>query len=95
MITHPALELAGVKPPVTVDQPLIETPLLLSDTGAAVTVLNWSGEARESVQLTVRLPFKAKSVESMKTGKLDFKQTEEGVHCSIPLDTVDIIVIKP
>ena len=87
---------AGVTPPVTVSCPQIEAPLLLSSKGAAVTVLNWTGEGpQKQVHLTVKIPFTAKSVESMKTGKLPFTQTAKGVHCALPLDAVDIIVIKP
>src|SRR5205814_4876954 len=49
-ITLPAQE-AQVIPPVIVDQPLVETPLLLSPGGAAVTLLNWSGGTLPAVTL--------------------------------------------
>ena len=94
LITYP-VRTAGVDVLVTVDRPMIETPILLSDKGAAVTVLNWTGEGPQKVELTVKVPFTAKSVESMKRGKLNFEQTDENVHFALPLDAVDIIVIKP
>ena len=96
MITWPVLHLAKITPPVTVSRPKIEAPLLLSKEGAAVTLLNWSGEIpQKQVYLTIKVPFPAKTVESMKRGKIDFQQTDEGIRCALPLDTVDILVIKP
>jgi len=94
MITEPVYT-AGAVPPVTVSQPLIEAPMLLSEKGVAVTVLNWTGEAQKQVYLTVRIPFTARTVESVKQGKLAFTQTEKGLRCSLPLDAVDVVVIKP
>lgn len=37
-------ELAGLVPPVSIDQPLVEGLLLTSDTSTAVTLLNWRAE---------------------------------------------------
>ena len=74
---------------------MIETPLLLSEKGGAVTLLNWTGESQNEVNVVVRIPFKARSVESVKKGRLKFRQTEEGVKCSLPLDAVDIIILRP
>ncbi len=89
------VQTAKIVPPVTVDRPMIETPLLLSEKGGAVTLLNWTGEAQKTVKLTVRVPFKAKSVESVKQGKLDFSQAEEGATCVLPLDAADILLLRP
>ena len=70
--------------------------MLLANTGAAVTLLNWTGAGPvESVQVTAKEPFAAKSVESMKRGKVEFTQTDDGVSCSLPLDAADILIIKP
>jgi len=59
---------------VRLSTPMIEAPLLLSDVGAAVTLLNWSGSDVQSLKMTVRLPFVVKSVESVQKGKLAFQQ---------------------
>jgi hypothetical protein len=40
-----------------VDRPLVEAPLLLSDKGAAVTLLNWTGRPLPEVQVTVHVLF--------------------------------------
>ncbi|MFM8891917.1 MAG: hypothetical protein ACKOTB_09925, partial [Planctomycetia bacterium] len=48
--------LAGVRPPVTVDHPLVETPLLRSEAGHAITLLNWTGSPLDEVRLSLRLP---------------------------------------
>jgi len=44
---------------------------------------------------TTIVPFAVKTIESMKHGKLSFKKTEAGIRCSLPLNAVDILVIKP
>jgi len=92
-ILRPA-ELAGIRPPVTIDRPMIEAPLLLSDKGAAVTLLNWSGEPLERVKVSVRLPFAALGVESVKQGKLAFERTTDGIAVSLPLGAADILMIR-
>jgi hypothetical protein len=94
MITYP-VRAAKVVPPATVDQAMIETPMLLSEKGAAVTLLNWSGEEQHQLKVTARVPFNVKSVESVKQGKLDFSQTEEGVNCALPLGAADILLFRP
>jgi len=94
MITYP-VQAARVVPPVTVNQAMIETPLLLSEKGAAVTLLNWTDQAQKEVKITVRIPFAVKSVESVKRGKLAFNQTEQGVTCALPLDAADIVLLRP
>ncbi len=80
---------------VTVDRAMIETPILLSDKGAAVTLLNWSGEPQERLKVTVRVPFPVRSVESVKRGKLAFEQSPDGAALSLPLGAADILLLRP
>jgi hypothetical protein len=94
LITDPVRQ-AGVVPPVTADRPLIETPVLLSDAGAAVTLLNWSGEPVDKLGLAVKIPWKIASIESVKQGKLSFRYDESGaVRLALPLDEADILMIR-
>jgi len=86
---------AKVQLPIIVDQVMIETPLLLSKEGAAVTVLNWTGEKQKEVTLTIRVPFKVKKLESVKQGKLGFKEVEGGIQTTMPLGNVDILLVRP
>ena len=74
---------------------MIEAPLLLSDRGAAVTLLNWTGEPQERLAVTVRVPFAVRSVESVKQGKLAFEATRDGVAFSLPLGAADILMLRP
>jgi hypothetical protein len=94
MITYP-VQAAKVVPPVTVDRAMIETPLLLSEKGGAVTLLNWTGESVPQVKMTVEVPFAVKSVESVKQGKLEFARTDKGVACALPLAAADIVLFRP
>ena len=94
LILHPT-ELAKVEVPVTVSRRLVETPLLLSDGGAAVTLLNWTGQPIEDLQMTVRVPFVVKSIESVRGGKVSFQKTADGVTLSLPLASADILLLRP
>jgi hypothetical protein len=88
-------ELAGVRPPVTIDRPMVEAPLLLSDKGAAVTLLNWTGEPIERAKISVRVPFRVKTVESVRQGRLAFQTSSDGIECSLPLGAADIVMLRP
>ena len=48
------VRLAEVPLPVKVDRPMVETPILSSPSGTAVTFLNWSGEPSPEVHAEVR-----------------------------------------
>ncbi|SVC48676.1 uncharacterized protein METZ01_LOCUS301530, partial [marine metagenome] len=100
-ITLP-MELAGVEPPITVDEisnswPQVEAPLLLSDSGAAITLLNRTGKPRDKFRITARLPFETASVESVGMGKVPFEKTAGGrISFTLPLDAnADVLKIKP
>lgn len=86
---------AGVRPPVTVDCPMVETPLLLSEGGAAVTALNWTGKPLSQLQMDVQVPFAVGSVESVKHGSLPFVKTDQGAKVTFPLGAADIVLLRP
>ena len=95
-------KLAGVKPPIEVEWipdswPQVEAPLLLSDEGAAITLINRTGKPRDEFRVTARLPFEAASVESVGQGRLPFSKTKDGrISFTLPLDVAaDVVGIKP
>jgi hypothetical protein len=92
-IVHP-VRLAGVQPPVAVNRAMVETPILLSPHGAAVTLLNWTDQALGRVNLRVHLPRPIRSVESVRQGRLRFQRTGDGVSCSLPLGAADIVMLR-
>jgi hypothetical protein len=94
LITAP-VQAANVPSLVTVNQSMIETPMLLSEKGAAVTLLNWTGEDQQKLVLYARVPFKAATVQSVKQGALNFTQTDDVIYCTLPLNAADIVMIKP
>jgi hypothetical protein len=93
-IAYP-VSLAGVKPPVTVDQPLVEAPLLVSKAGAAVTLLNWTGKRLPEAKITVRVPFKVKQAHAHYHGPVRLTQTTAGVTCTLPLGAVEVLTLRP
>jgi hypothetical protein len=92
-IVWPA-DLAQVEPPVTANHALVETPILLSDKGAAITLLNWNGVAIDDVRLTIRPGFAIKEAKSIQHGPLKFSQAEGVVTLALPLKSADIVVLK-
>jgi hypothetical protein len=92
-IVAPAIE-AGVVRPVEADHAMVETPVLLSQGGAAVTLLNWSSEPLEQMNLRIRVPFKVRAIESVRRGRLTFGETGAGVTVSLPLDAADILLLR-
>jgi Beta-galactosidase trimerisation domain len=86
---------AEIQLPVEASEPLVETPMLCSTSGAAVTVLNWNNDPIKNLGLTVRVPFRVKSVASVRRGPLKFDLRSQTIHVSLPIVSADIIVIKP
>jgi hypothetical protein len=93
-IAYPT-QLANVRAPVLVDVPLVESPILLSSAGAAVTLLNWTGAPLPTVDVTVRVSFAVRSVESVRRGAIPFTPVTGGVRCALPLDGADILMVRP
>lgn len=89
------VELAGVKPPVEVDVPLIEAPVLSSPAGSAITLLNWTEGPVRTVDVRYRAPFPVAKVTSVEHGDLDFKTTSDGITFSVPLGAADVIRVYP
>jgi hypothetical protein len=85
---------AKVTPPAVVDRPLVETPVLVSSAGIAVTLLNWSGGPLAAVQVDVRTDKKIVRVESVRHGPQKFQAIDGGVRVVLPLESVDILTLR-
>jgi hypothetical protein len=71
----------------------VETPMLVSDKGVAMTILNWNNTPMGNVKVTVDLGFEPSRVESVKRGNLTYKLLKSGVQFSLPLDADDIVLM--
>lgn len=89
-----SVEKAGIKKFVSVSEPMIEAIPLVSEKGTAVTVLNWSGENKEKIRLEIVCSEKIKELESVSSGKIQFVQDKEKVVCEIPLNDVDVLLLR-
>jgi|GEM_PF-431329 len=90
-VTYPA-RIAKARRHVEVSEPLVEACLLESDAGVAVTLLNWSGKTLDSVRLTIP-GLSSSNVHSVEKGKIKARQEEGGLVVSLPLRTVDVLLI--
>lgn len=88
------VSLAGVLIPVEVDHPLVETPVLVSDQGAAVTLLNWTGESIQEGRLVIRLGSTVNEVISVKRGAVSFSNDNGEISVVVPIDSADILLLK-
>jgi len=94
-ITWPT-RLAQVERLVEVDHALVESPVLISPSGAAVTLLNWTGEPIDQLRLELHLPFRIGSVKSVRQKQsIDFQRTDGMVRLTLPLGAADILLIRP
>lgn len=83
---------AGVRVPVTTSLPRIETPVLASDAGLAVTVLNWSGQPQQNVSFEIQSMRPVNRVESVSAGRLAFSSRDGVVEVSLrELAAADVI----
>lgn len=87
-------KIANIERFVLISEPMIETPILVSDKGIAITLLNWSGEYKDKIKVEVKLSEKIKEVESCVTGKIQFSQDKDYLVCELPLFDVDVLLIK-
>jgi hypothetical protein len=93
-ICYPARR-AAVVSAVQVDSQQVETPLLLSPAGAAITLLDWRNESiSAAVHVTARTGFQPKSVESVTRGALEFVQQGDRTTFELPLQGADIVLLR-
>lgn len=97
-LSYPCIQ-AGVVPDVVLsgvaaDQE-VEAPLLISEKGAALTLLNWTREPVKVLSVAVRVPFNVKTVESVTQGAIAFRTTETGVIFTLPLADADVVALRP
>ena len=94
LITDPVHD-AGVVAPVSANVPLVETPMLVSEAGAAITVLNWTGAPVDALTMTARPGFAVARAESIKQGPLAIRKIAGGVVVTLPLGAADIVKLYP
>jgi hypothetical protein len=82
---------ADVTSLVQVNTAYVETPVLMSSAGAAITFLNWTGHDLPSVRVTVRAPFRIARAESVTHGSIRLHHEGNHVTFSLPLGAADIV----
>ena len=97
-VTWP-LKQAGIQSPVTLNRPKIEAPVLTSEKGLAVTLLNWTGDIPATdFQITVNLACfpgkKISRVTSVEQGDLPFTQEGDKAKIMVPsLELADVLKV--
>lgn len=91
-MTAPA-RFASAKRFATASQPVVETCVMDSPAGAAVTLLNWQGTPLQEVTVTIPNPGKVSKVETMEQGLVPHTVTPQGVSIKLPLNSVDVLML--
>jgi hypothetical protein len=87
--------IANAKKYVEVSAPCVEAALLESEKGIAITLLNWTGNPLP--QITVKVPdldtVKISNVKSVEQGNLQYRINGGILSVTLPLATVDVLMI--
>jgi hypothetical protein len=88
-----AARFAGARKHVDVSVEEIEGALLESDQGIAVTLLNWTSKPQQAITVTIPDAGKVTRVESVEQGALKYQETADGLQVTLPLDSVDVLML--
>ena len=85
---------AGVESSVQVNTPYVETPILKSAEGEAITLLNWTGHDLPALKVRVSVPFRVSSATSADRGRITFERQGGTVVFSLPLGAADVVELR-
>jgi len=84
----------NVSSPVKTSEPLVETTIIESTAGTAVTFTNWNGKPVKGLKVTVNIPVPAKQV-SLSTGKqVKMEQVNGKPTFTLDLDVADTLILR-
>lgn len=93
LIAAPALR-AGVARPAHADRPGVETAVLRSDQGVAVSLLNWEAQPIKMLEVVVTDVDTVARVRSARLGDLDYRHENREVRVSLPMpETIDVLLL--
>jgi len=93
LLTVP-VRLAGVVPPLTASEPLVEAQLLKGPQADLVGLSNWSGGKVNELTVTIRDAAKVKRVTAVSGVALKTKRTGAALEIKLPLADVDFLVLQ-
>jgi len=87
------LKLAGITPPLTLSEPLVEAQLLQGPKADVLVLANWSGGDRP--ELTVTLHGKRyRSAESLSSGRLKTTRQGNDTLVTFPVEATDVLILR-
>ncbi|MCW3052104.1 MAG: Beta-galactosidase trimerization domain protein [Chthonomonadales bacterium] len=94
-LTQLPLTLAKVTPQVYVSVPVVEAGLLTGPNGSALVLANYAYQPLPSLGIDIKLTHKITRIISVEGNPVHWKQTANGIHLETPLNTTDILLLKP
>lgn len=87
---------AGAEKYIRVSAPMVETTLLESPRGLAVPLLNWSGKPLTRITVTLPIPGTGNyTIRSVECGVLPGVRKGNCMTISLPLHTIDVLMLEP
>jgi hypothetical protein len=65
-----------------------------SDAGVALTLLNWTGRPLEKVQISLPDGVRFRAARAARAGDLKIHHTDAGPTITMPLSTVDVLLME-
>lgn len=95
-IVKMALDSAKISPAASADVPVVETDFLSGANGSAVVLANYTYQPIKQLNVDVKLPagVKIKQAVSTQGNPVQIQQTAEGIRLILPLNSVDIVLLK-
>ena len=84
---------AHIDPPLVCSLPLIDAVPLHAAQGVVIPLSNYTVEAVERVDFTLKIDRPVERIETVYQGALEFQQTATRVSFSMPLDCTDYVKI--
>lgn len=94
LITAPA-RMHGAPKWVHVNRAGVEACLLESPKGIAITLLNWTGEPLGDIEVSIPGVASVGQARSIQSGPLTASQSPDGLKLTLPLATVDVLLLEP
>jgi len=86
-------KIAGAEKFVEISEDLVEGCYLESEKGIAVVFLNWSGQPKKELTVKVNTTKTISKIESVEHGILKFDKAQNSAKVTLPLKTVDVLLL--
>ena len=85
---------AGEDRPVICSNPLVETTVIGSSHGTAITLNNWSGKPAPDLRVTVKMPLRFREATLASDKRVRLSQQKDAAIFRLYLDVADALILR-